>query len=174
MAATETRIAPDSATDLRDLIGDDATATFESDRTFIESDPTGSASSNNVAVQRDTDDLEDSEEEEDEDDLEDEDEYDDDEEEEDEEYEDEDEDEDEDLDDDDDDGVTTMAARSGVERGASATSNPEISEESLLERDDAEDEDEDDSDPASMDRVVDAALRMHALVAVVAEFAASI
>ena len=88
MAAIETRIAPDSATDLHNLIGDDATATFESAPKFVivdpSLDPRESASSGSVAVQRDTDDLEDSPEEDDE--LEDDD----------DEYEDEDEDEDED------------------------------------------------------------------------------
>jgi hypothetical protein len=66
MASTETPIATDSAAEMNDIIGDDATATFESDPKFIDSDPTGTASSENVAVQRDTDDTADSEEEEDE------------------------------------------------------------------------------------------------------------
>jgi hypothetical protein len=59
-------IATDSAAELNKIIGDDATATFESDPKFIDADPTGTASSENVAVQRDTDDTEDSEEEEEE------------------------------------------------------------------------------------------------------------
>jgi ribonuclease E len=80
MAATMTPIATDSAAELNEIIGDDATATFENDPKFIDSDPTGMASSENIAVQRDEDDTEDSEEEEeeledadDDDDLEDED-----------------------------------------------------------------------------------------------------
>lgn len=162
MAATKTSIAPDSATDLHDLIGDDATATFESDPKFIDSDPTESASSGNIAVQRDTDDVEDSTEEDDE--LEDEDddeEY----EEDDEDYEDEDEDEDEE--DEDEDGVAGMAA---AEIGGNEVFSAGSSEA-------LEDEDDDadfDSDSASTDRVVDAALRMNAMVAVFAEFAANI
>jgi hypothetical protein len=68
MAVTKTPIAPDSAAELHGLIGDDATATFESDPKFIDSDPTDNASSENIEVQRDTDDTEDSEEEIDEED----------------------------------------------------------------------------------------------------------
>ncbi len=44
--------ATDSAAELHKLIGDDATATFESDPTFIESNPTSSASSDNLEEQR--------------------------------------------------------------------------------------------------------------------------
>jgi hypothetical protein len=66
--------ATDSSTDLRKLVGDDATADFEDDPKFAGTDPTASASSENLAVQRDTDDVEESDEEiEDEDDDEDED-----------------------------------------------------------------------------------------------------
>jgi hypothetical protein len=93
--------ATDSSTDLRALVGDDATADFESDPKFTDSDPTASASSENLAVQRDTDDTEESDEE-----AEDDDEFDEDEDEddvEDEEEEEEEEDEDEDLDDDEED-----------------------------------------------------------------------
>jgi hypothetical protein len=53
----------DSADSLRELVGEDATATFEDDPTFVESNPTEGASSENVEVQRDTDDLADSDEE---------------------------------------------------------------------------------------------------------------
>ena len=63
MAPTHSSIATDSEKDLRDVVGPDATADFEDDPKFIDSDPTSTASSENVAVQRDTDDLEDSEEE---------------------------------------------------------------------------------------------------------------
>ena len=112
--------ATDSARELRNLIGDDATAEFENDPNFVDSDPTASASSENLAVQRDTDDTEDSDEEiedddedyeEDEDELEDEDEEDDDDVEDDDEYED-DEDEEEDDEDleDDEDEVGAVAA----------------------------------------------------------------
>jgi hypothetical protein len=65
MAANKISIATDSAAELRGLIGDDASATFESDPNFVESNPTESASSENIAL-RDTDDTEDSEEEDDE------------------------------------------------------------------------------------------------------------
>ncbi|WP_263377943.1 hypothetical protein [Granulicella paludicola] len=84
MAAIKEPIATDSATELHKVIGDDATATFENDPTFIESNPTGGASSENVEVQRSEDDssesdeeleeLDDEEAEEEEDDEEDEDE----------------------------------------------------------------------------------------------------
>jgi hypothetical protein len=75
MAATKTPIASDSAAELRDLVGDDATAEFESDPKFIDSNPTDHASSEHVTL-RDSDDTEDSEEEIDEEDEEDEDEED--------------------------------------------------------------------------------------------------
>ncbi|MES2391562.1 MAG: hypothetical protein V4555_07965, partial [Acidobacteriota bacterium] len=59
---------------LRRLTGDDATATFESDANFVESNPGAEGSSENVEEQRDTDDVEDSDEEiEDEEELADED-----------------------------------------------------------------------------------------------------
>lgn len=83
--------ATDSARDLHKLVHDDVTAEFENDPKFVESNPTATASSDNLAEMRDTDDDEDSE-----DELEDDDEDDD------EEYEDDDEDEDEgDVEDDD-------------------------------------------------------------------------
>jgi hypothetical protein len=107
MAATKTLIAPDSAAELHDLIGDDATATFESDPKFIYSDPTDDASSENIEFQRDTDDTADSEEEEEEldelEDDEDEDEVEDEDDEEDEEDKDDDDDEDEEDEDEDED-----------------------------------------------------------------------
>lgn len=100
MAVTKTPIATDSAKELRNVIGDDASATFESDPKFIDSNPTEGASSDHLEL-RDTDDTEDSEEEEEEADEEEEEEeadedFDDDE-------EDVDEDDDEESDDDDDD-----------------------------------------------------------------------
>ena len=81
----------DSAKELREVVGDDATATFEDDPNFMGSSPAIHASTESVTVQRDTDDVEDDEEEEDDEDLEDEDDEDD-----------EDEDEDEDADEEDD------------------------------------------------------------------------
>ena len=68
--------ATDSARDLRNLVGDDVTADFESDPKFVDSNPTAEASSENLAVLRDTDDEEDSDDEledEDDDDLDDDD-----------------------------------------------------------------------------------------------------
>ena len=101
--------ATDSARDLRNLVGDDVTADFETDPKFVDSNPTAEASSENLAL-RDTDDEEESD-----DELEDEDDEDDDEDDEDEddddidpeaEYDDEDE-EEEELDDDDDEDEDT-------------------------------------------------------------------
>lgn len=104
MPANKAVPATDSSRDLRRLVGDDATADFENDPTFAESNPTASASSENLALQRDTDDLEESE-----DEIEEEDEDDEDEEDlEDEEYEDEDDDEDVE---DDEDEIDSAAAR---------------------------------------------------------------
>ena len=115
--------ATDSASALHELIGDDSTATFENDPTFVGSNPTGDASSENLQTRgdrkdiqsqpsvqlRDSDDTEDAEDEDDEDedddefeDVETEDDDDEDEDDEDDDVED-DEDEDDDLDDDDDD-----------------------------------------------------------------------
>jgi len=76
---TKTSIASDSAAALHDLIGDDATAEFESNPKFIGSNPTDRASSEHVTL-RDSDDTEDSEEEDEEFDEEEEDEHDEDEE----------------------------------------------------------------------------------------------
>jgi nucleotide-binding universal stress UspA family protein len=69
MAATKTPIASDSAAELRDLIGDDASATFESDPNFIDSNASNGASSEHLTL-RDTDDTEDSDEEDEEEDEE--------------------------------------------------------------------------------------------------------
>jgi len=73
MAKTHSSIATDSAEELRALIGDDSTATFESDPNFIASNPTANASTESVIVQRDTDDVADSDEEVEDEELEDED-----------------------------------------------------------------------------------------------------
>lgn len=72
--------ATDSARDLHDLVGDDATAEFENDPKFGNSDPTASASSESLASMRDTDDDEESDDEledEDDEDEEDDEDYDD-------------------------------------------------------------------------------------------------
>jgi hypothetical protein len=73
MTKTHSSIATDSEEDLRQVIGEDSTATFESDPNFIASDPAANASTESVVVQRDTDDTEDSEEELEESDLDEED-----------------------------------------------------------------------------------------------------
>jgi len=193
MAAIKSSIAPDSAEELHDLVGDDATATFESDPKFIDSDPTGTASSENVEVQRDTDDVEDSEEEVDEEDdeLEDEDIEDDedlDDEEEDDDLDEDDEDEDEVEDDEEEVGALGARAAEGNGRRSSIEDLPSSDDAALEEDDDAGDEgemedeyeieggseEETGDDSPAEDRAVDAALRMSAMVAVVAEFAANL
>jgi hypothetical protein len=152
-----TPIATDSAAEMHEIVGDDSTATFEADPKFVDSDPTGTASSDNVEVQRDTDDVEDSEEEED-------DEYEDDEE------------EDDELADEEDDEDELVAADV---LGASGLTSMRV--HAATEQDDDSgdvdpgvDEDEIDSDDLDTDRVADAALRMSALVAVTAELATSL
>lgn len=74
MTKTHRTIATDSEVALHDVIGDDATATFEADPKFEESNPGAEGSSANVEEQRETDDSEDSDEEilDDDDDAEDE------------------------------------------------------------------------------------------------------
>ena len=116
MAINQDLPATDSAAALHELIGDDATATFENDPTFVDSNPAADSSSENLQtrgdrrdiqespslVARESDDVED----EDEEDEDDDDEYEDveteDDDEEDEDVDDED-DEDDDVDEDDDD-----------------------------------------------------------------------
>jgi hypothetical protein len=162
MAAT--RVATDSAAELKDLVGDDATATFESDPKFIDSDPTDNASSENVEVQRDTDDTEDSYEEEDEaedeDDLEDKDLTD----------EDGDDDDDEEVEDDEDEVGTLSVAELDVERGQ-ITEPP--SDVDLDAEHEGADEAGFEGDSRETDGAIDVALRMRAMVAVAAEFAAN-
>lgn len=112
MATNQNLPATDSAAVLHDLVGDDATAAFENDPKFAESDPTANASSENLQTRADRKKIQsdpsiplntatvDDDDEEDEDDDEDLDEDDDDLEDEDDE---DDEDEEDDLDDEDDD-----------------------------------------------------------------------
>jgi hypothetical protein len=72
MPSTKPLPATDSASDLRSLTGDDATAAFETDPRFVDSNPGAEGSSENVEEQRDTDDTADSDDEiEDADDLDD-------------------------------------------------------------------------------------------------------
>ena len=192
MTATKTPLAPDSAAELHDLVGNDATATFESDPKFIDSNPTGSASSEHIEVQRDTDDTADSEEEEEE--LEEEEEEEEDENDEDEDAEDEDEeeeenDEDEDEDeenedeeeeDDEEEVGTTVVLLVGSTNVRSAVKIAKTTVKKVLEEEDAgdegvdEDQVEDGSDSPETDRTIDAALRMSALATVAAEFAANV
>jgi hypothetical protein len=169
MAATKTPVSFDSAATLRDLIGDDASATFESDPNFIGSNDSTGGSSKHLTL-RDTDDTEDSDEE-------------------DEEFEEEDEDE-EDEDDDEDEEDDEAEVGSEVLRMAEPINvhgpgkNRRIDIEEELEEmedeggveDDAEsvEETEPDSDDPKVDRGIDAALRMRALAAVESGFAASL
>ena len=176
MAATKTPVSFDSAATLRDLIGDDASATFESDPNFIGSNDSTGGSSKHLTL-RDTDDTEDSDEEDEEFEEEDEDEEDD---------EEEDEEDDDDEEDEDDEAevgseVLRMAEPINV-HGPGKNRRIDIEEE--LEEmedeggveDDAEsvEETEPDSDDPKVDRGIDAALRMRALAAVGSGFAASL
>lgn len=173
MATTKNPVSTDSDATLRDLIGDDASATFESGENFIDSDG-GASGSRNHFMLRDTDDTADSEEEEEEEfeDDDGEDEEDDDEDEEDDE-----EDDDEETDND----VLQMAEPINV-HGPGKHDRADIEEEleemeqETGEEDEAEsiDEAEPDSDDPKVDRGIDAALRMSVLVAVGSEFAANL
>ncbi len=101
--AINTVPATDSASELHDLVGDDATATFENDPKFIGADPTSTASSQNIEEQRDTDDVADDDEDDEDEDFDDEDEDEDEDDEEDDEDDLEDEDDDDEVEDDEDD-----------------------------------------------------------------------
>jgi hypothetical protein len=173
MAVNKTPIATDSAAELRDLIGDDASATFESDPNFVDSNPTADASSDHLEL-RDTDDMEDSEEEEEEAGLEDED---DDDEDEDEDEEDEDDDEDDDGeyedDEEDDDPDVLRTAEPRDVHGPGKHSRMDIEEEleemeeevgekNAEDAPEAEEEEEEGKDRRHADRAIDAALRMSA------------
>ncbi len=168
MAVMKNPIASDSAAELHDLIGEDASAMFESDAKFIDSNPTGAASSEHVEL-RDTDDTEDSEEEEDEED-EDDDEEDDDEEDEDEE-DDDDFDDDEEEDEDDADEVLRAAEPVDV-HGPGKHSRADIEEE-LEEMEEErgeegdeslkEDEEAKEEEGLQTDLAIDEALRMSAI-----------
>jgi hypothetical protein len=160
-------IATDSAAELHEIVGDDSTATFEDDPKFIDSDPTGTASSENVEVQRDTDDTEDSEEEIDEEDDELEDEDDDLEEEEDDEL----------ADDEKDAGDLATAATleaSGLTSVRVDAAKAADEDDDAGDVDPGVDEDALDDDDLDTDRVADAALRMSALVAATSEPAVSL
>jgi hypothetical protein len=181
MAVNKTPIATDSAAELREVIGDDASATFESDPNFVNSNPTADASSEHVEL-RDTDDMEDSDEEEDEAGLEDEEDVDDEEEDGDEEDDgDEDDDDDEDEDDDgefeddeeeDDPDVLRTAeprdvhgpgkhSRTDIERELEEMED-EVGPEDVEEAPEAEDEEEEGEERRHANRAIDEALRMRA------------
>jgi hypothetical protein len=166
-------IATDSAAELHELIGDDATATFESDPNFVDSNPTADASSEHITL-RDTDDTEDSEEEEDEEGSEDED--DDDIEDEDDDDDDEDEDDDDEYEDDeeeDDPEVLRTAeptnvhgpgkrSKTDIERELEEMEDENAGDEGIDAPEDENGEEEKDDEEFHVQRGVDAALRMRA------------
>ncbi len=63
MTKTHRTVLTDSEAELQPLIGNDATATSESDPKFVEANPGTDGSSANVEEQRETDDTKDSDEE---------------------------------------------------------------------------------------------------------------
>lgn len=172
MAVNKTPIASDSAAELHHLIGDDASATFESDPKFVDSNPTGSASSEHLTL-RDTDDTEDSEEEEvEEEEDEDEEDDEDEDEDEDEDIDEEDEDEDGDLEDEEDDDADEVlkAAEPVNVHGAGKRSRKDVEDE-LNEMEDESTEDvtstpeeaeEREEEELQKDRAIDEALRISA------------
>jgi hypothetical protein len=175
VAENKIPVATDSAAELNELIGDDATATFESDPNFVDSNPTADASSDHLTL-RDTDDMEDSEEEDEEADEEDdgeEDEEEDGEDEEDEDEEDDDDDDDVDFDDEeDDDGEEVLRTAEPVDvHGPGKHSRIEIERElEEMEEETGEDvieapedeEEEEGEERRHADRAIDEALRMSA------------
>jgi hypothetical protein len=179
VAENKIPIATDSEAELHELIGDDATATFESDPNFVDSNPTADASSDHIEL-RDTDDMEDSEEEDeeaDEEDIGEEDEDDDGEDEEDEEEEEDDDDDDDDVDfddeEDDDEAEVLRTAEPVDVHGPGKHSRIEIEEElEEMEEESGEDaiespedeEEEEGEERRHADRAIDEALRMGAVV----------
>jgi hypothetical protein len=173
MAVNDTPLATDSGAELRELIGDDASATFESDASFVNSNPTADASSEHIEL-RDTDDMEDSEEEEDEAGLEDE--EDDVEDEDDDEEEDDDEDEEDDDcefedDEEDDDADVLRTAEPTNVHGPGKHSRidieeeleemeDEVGEENVDEALESDEEEEEGEERRHADRAMDEALRM--------------
>ncbi len=166
MTAITTRIAFDSAAEFCGLIGNDTTATFENNPSFIDSDPAW----RKAIDLRDTDDTEDSEEEEEEfDEEDDEDEFDED-------------------DDEDEPGAGVLRTTGstnvrGPVKNRKRDVEAELEEMDEVDRNGAESIEEDveagmDIDEAGrdnphVDRAIDAALRMRALAGAAAEFAAS-
>ena len=174
MAANKTPIATDSAEELRGLIGDDASATFESDPNFVRSNPTESESSDHLTL-RDVDDTEDSEEEDEEaDEDEDVDEDDVDEEDDDEDVEDEDDEDDGDDDDldeeeeDDHDADEVLRTAEPVDvHGPGKHSRKDVEEELEEMQEETEDEEvetpeDEDEEGLHAERAIDEALRLSA------------
>ena len=163
MAEKKIPIATDSAAELRGLIGDDASATFESDPNFVNSNPTANASSEHIEL-RDTDDTEDSEEEEDEEGSEDD-------EDEDDEDEDDDDDEFEDDEEEDDPDVLRTAeptnvhgpgkrSKTDIERELEEMEDENAGDEGIDSPEDENQVEEKDDEEWHAERGVDAALRM--------------
>jgi segregation and condensation protein B len=173
VAENKIPIATDSEAELHELIGDDATATFESDPNFVNSNPTADASSDHLEL-RDTDDMEDSDEEEDEAGLEDDEDEDDDEgEDEDDEDEDEDDGEFEDEEEEDDPDELRTAeprdvhgpgkhSRTDIEKELEEMED-EVGEENVEEAPEMDEEEEGEERPHA-NRAIDEALRMSATV----------
>lgn len=172
MAAISTPLSPDSAAELYNLIGEDASASFQSELRVIDSSLAHIASSKADVFQRDTDDTEDSEDEFEE-----------------EEDEDDDLDPDEDEEDEDEEAVVTVLQATGSTNLRGPVVNGNTSVDSELEEDDdagdesvAEDEyiiesgkdETDGADSPETDRAIDSALRMSALATVTSEYAASV
>jgi len=159
VAEKKVPIATDSAAELHELIGDDATATFESDPNFVDSNPTADASSEHVEM-RDTDDMEDSDEEEDEAGLEDDD---------DDDVEDDDE---EDEDEDDPDVLRTAEptnvhgpgkrSKTDIERELEEMEDENAGDEGIDAPQNEDQEEEKDDEEFHVERAVDEALRMRA------------
>jgi len=168
-------VATDSAAELHELIGDDATATFESDPNFVNSNPTADASSDHIEL-RDTDDMEDSDEEEDEIDSDDEDDDEDDDEEDEDEDDEGDEDDDVDFEDDEEEEEDPDVLRTAEPRDvhgpgkhsrtdieqALEEMEDEVGEENVDDAPDMDEEEEKGDERRHAVRGIDAALRMGA------------
>jgi len=138
--------ATDSAETLRDPVGEDPSATFEDDPTFVDSNTAGNGSSENLSAAADGDDEDD---EVDEDDFEDD-------------TEEDEEDEEDDLEDDADEADTPLRAASDTEADDDADDD---GRENAVNEDDLNAEAEDDLDDSSLDPVEAETLRSR-LVAV--------
>ena len=173
MAEKKIPVATDSAAELHELIGDDATATFESDPNFVNSNPTADASSDHIEL-RDTDDMEDSDEEEDEIDSDDEDDDEDDDEEDEDEDDEGDEDDDVDFEDEEDDDPDVLRtaeprdvhgpgkhSRLDIEKELEEMED-EVGKEDVEDAPEAEEEEEEGGERRHANLGIDAALGMSA------------